>query len=171
LRPTSERVREALFARLGDVAGLRVLDCFAGTGALGIEALSRGAAEAVFLERASAGLRLLHRNLEELGLRERSRVVAGDALRTIATLARSESPFDLCFVDPPWKTGLHGPCLAALRGSGVVHAGTVAVVECDRRSPLESASGWTRRSERSYGDTVIAEWVADGAPADDREVS
>src|SRR5204862_3993925 len=100
-RPTSDRVREALFSVLGDTSGLRVLDLFAGSGALGIEALSRGAASAVFVERAPPAVRTIERNLDRLRLTG-ARVVHGDVLRTIAQEVTAGAKYDLVLVDPPY---------------------------------------------------------------------
>src|SRR5437867_231202 len=117
-RPTAGRVREALFDILGPaVAGMRVLDLFAGTGAIGIEALSRGAARAVFVERGRDALRALRANLAALHLsRDRARVVAGDAVATLPALGRSELPFDLVFLDPPYATTVARVLEALARG-------------------------------------------------------
>ncbi|HVY44643.1 MAG TPA: 16S rRNA (guanine(966)-N(2))-methyltransferase RsmD, partial [Minicystis sp.] len=102
-RPTSDRVREAVFSALGDVEGAVVLDLFAGTGALGIEALSRGAAHATFVENARASLAALRENLAALGLGATSSVIAQPAARAVASLAGAPGPaFDLVLVDPPY---------------------------------------------------------------------
>ena len=102
LRPTSDRVREALFARLGALPGVRVLDLYAGTGALGIEALSRGARSAVFVEREGRTRAVLRGNLGDLGVDAVARVVAGDAPRAVAALGRNGARFDLVLIDPPY---------------------------------------------------------------------
>jgi 16S rRNA (guanine966-N2)-methyltransferase len=149
-RPTSERVREALFSMLGDVSGLRVLDLFAGSGSLGIEALSRGAAAATFVERSPRALAALRGNITALGLAERARVVEGDAL----TALRLPGKYDLIFLDPPYAAAA-GPLAGALaRGlAGVLAAGGRVVSESDRRAPLELEL--PLRRERRYGDTMI----------------
>jgi 16S rRNA (guanine966-N2)-methyltransferase len=148
-RPTSERVREALFSMLGDLSGLRVLDLFAGSGALGIEALSRGADAATFVERSPRALAALRANIAALGLAERTRVVEGDALAAL----RLPGKYDLVFLDPPYAAA--GPLAGALaRGvAGVLGAGGRVVSESDRRAPLEL--GLPLRRERRYGDTMI----------------
>ena len=148
-RPTSERVREALFSMLGAMDGLRVLDLFAGSGALGIEALSRGAAHATFVERSAPALAALRANLAALGVLERSRVRAGDAL---AALRRGET-YDLVFLDPPYAMAeaLAGQLSLAL--PAVLAAGARVVSESDRRAPPPLALPLAR--ERRYGDTLI----------------
>jgi 16S rRNA (guanine966-N2)-methyltransferase len=148
-RPTSERAREALFSMLVELSGLRVLDLFAGSGALGIEALSRGAAAATFVERSPQALAALRANVAALGLGERARVVDGDALAAL----RLPGKYDLIFLDPPYAAA--GPLAGALaRGlPGVLAAGGRVVSESDRRAPLEL--GLPLRRERRYGDTLI----------------
>jgi 16S rRNA (guanine966-N2)-methyltransferase len=148
-RPTSDRVREALFSMLGDVGGLRVLDLFAGSGALGIEALSRGAAHATFVERSAPALAALRANLASLRLEARARVHAGDAL----TALRGAGPYDLVFLDPPYAAAeaLASELSRAL--PAVLAAGARVVSESDRRAPPALALPLAR--ERRYGDTLI----------------
>jgi 16S rRNA (guanine966-N2)-methyltransferase len=151
-RPTSDRVREALFSVLGGrVAGARVLDLFAGSGALGIEALSRGAAEATFVESSPAALRSLKANLEPLAAPAQTR--RADALRFLGAASRDARQYDLVFLDPPYR-------LAASLGSALSEAlpavlapGAAVVSESDRRSPL--ALDLPLLDERRYGDTLI----------------
>ncbi len=149
VRPTADRVREALFSILDDVAGDRVLDLFAGSGALGIEALSRGAAGATFVERSPRALDALRANVADLGLRGRARVVEGDALAAL----RAPGNYDLVFLDPPYAAArsLAGALASGL--PGVLAAGARVVSESDRRTPLELAL--PLRRERRYGNTLI----------------
>jgi 16S rRNA (guanine(966)-N(2))-methyltransferase RsmD len=165
VRPTADRVREALFAALGDVSGARVLDLYAGTGALGIEALSRGAARAVFVERSSAALAVLRKNLESLGLggaSEEARVVRGDAFGALRRLARAGQCFDLVLVDPPYGSGEATRALAALVETRVLSPTGEVVVETSRRHPVAPVAGLALRGERRYGDTLIARFGPQG---------
>ena len=148
-RPTSERVREALFSMLGELRGLRVLDLFAGSGALGIEALSRGAAHATFVERSAPALAALRANIAALALEERSSVRAGDALAAL----RGAETYDLVFLDPPYAMAeaLSDQLSRAL--PAVLAAGARVVSESDRRTP--SALARQGQRERRYGDTLI----------------
>jgi 16S rRNA (guanine966-N2)-methyltransferase len=148
-RPTSERVREALFSMLGDLGGARVLDLFAGSGALGIEALSRGAAHATFAERSAPALAALRANLAALGLEARATVRAGDAIAAL----RAPGTYDLVFLDPPYAVAeaLAGELSLAL--PAVLAAGARVVSESDRRAPPAIALPLAR--ERRYGDTLI----------------
>jgi 16S rRNA (guanine966-N2)-methyltransferase len=163
VRPTGDRVRESLFAALGDVEGARVLDLFAGTGALGIEALSRGAGYAVFVERARASLAVLRGNLADLELGATSQVLPIDAQRALALLAGRHECFDLILVDPPYDAGLGAPVLESLLRLELVAPGGSVVVERAKRNPLEPVEGWLRQRERTYGDTVLVQLRPDPA--------
>ncbi|HZB75695.1 MAG TPA: 16S rRNA (guanine(966)-N(2))-methyltransferase RsmD [Solirubrobacteraceae bacterium] len=151
-RPTADRVREALFSILGDrVGGARVLDLFAGSGALGLEALSRGAVSATFVDSAPAAIRALRANLEALGAE--AEVVRADALRWLRSAPAAARQYDLVFLDPPYRRAgeLGAPLSAAL--APVLAAGALVVAEADRRAPLELTMPAT--DERRYGDTLI----------------
>jgi 16S rRNA (guanine966-N2)-methyltransferase len=157
-RPTADRVRETLFDVLGPaVAGARVLDLFAGTGAVGIEALSRGAARVVLVERDQAALRALRANLAALGAsRAAARVMAGDVLRVLPDLGAQEGPFDLVFVDPPYATSLADRALAALAGTAICRDGTEVVVQHSTRTVLSPVPGLAaHRRARRFGDTAL----------------
>jgi 16S rRNA (guanine966-N2)-methyltransferase len=158
-RPTSDRVREALFSLLGSVEGAQVLDLFAGTGALGIEALSRGAARAVFVERDAAALDVLKTNLETLNLREPEvEVRRADALAALRTARERHETYDLLFVDPPYGDAqAWGRKLSVALPTLLAPAGRV-VVESDRRMPLVLTGehgSLEVELERRYGDTAI----------------
>ena len=152
-RPTSDRVREAIFAILGSVEGARVLDLFAGSGALGLEALSRGAAHAVFVESDPTAVKTIERNLEKLALE--GRIVRSDATRY---LARTAERYDVVFVDPPYEMveslrmplAEHLPRVLAEGGSVVVE--TAADVQPELSLPV--------RSTRRHGSTQLT--VFDG---------
>ena len=151
-RPTSDRVREALFSILGDrVDGARVLDLFAGSGALGLEALSRGAASATFVDSAPAAIRSVRANLAALGAE--AEVVRSDALRWLRAAPSGARQYDLVFLDPPYRRAgeLGAPLSAAL--APVLAEGALVVAEADRRAPLELTMPAT--DERRYGDTLI----------------
>jgi 16S rRNA (guanine966-N2)-methyltransferase len=153
-RPTSDRVREAIFSMLGTVEGEQVLDLFAGTGALGIEALSRGAKRAVFVERDAAALAALRDNLAVLGLEQDEAEVQGaDALGALRTAWRRKETYDLVLIDPPYRrAGAWGRELPETLGPVLAMEARV-VVESDRRAPLELP--WEIVKERRYGDTSI----------------
>lgn len=147
MRPTADRVRESLFAILGDLGALRVLDLFAGTGALAIEALSRGAAEATLVDTDPS---LAERNVTALGLAQRARVVRGDAR---GFLRRERGSFDLVFCDPPYRLADRlGPDLDKLLPPHLA-AGARVIAESDIGAPLELSLPLA--DERRYGDTLI----------------
>jgi 16S rRNA (guanine966-N2)-methyltransferase len=153
-RPTADRVREALFSMLGELEGERVLDLFAGSGALGIEALSRGAAQAVFVERDPAVARVLRENLASLELgSEQAQVRVADARAALRAASDRKETYDLLFIDPPYRqAGLWGPALSADLPS-LLAPGARIVVESDRRAPLALELEIERG--RRYGDTSI----------------
>jgi 16S rRNA (guanine966-N2)-methyltransferase len=152
VRPTSDRAREALFAMLGDVSGARALDLFAGTGALAIEALSRGAAGAVLVD---SDPRLARRNVEQLELSERCEIVRSDAFRY---LARSDEQFDLILCDPPYALAERiGPELQRLVPPRLAPDGRL-VVESPAREPV--ALDLPQLAERRFGEALIRIWSA-----------
>jgi 16S rRNA (guanine966-N2)-methyltransferase len=148
-RPTADRVREALFSILGDVSGAGVLDLFAGSGALGIEALSRGAASVTFVERDRRAVEAIRRNLEAVGA-----VADIERRDVLGFLAAAEGRYDLVLIDPPYDFAarLAGPL--AERLPAVLAKGARVVTESDKREPLELPL--PLRRERIYGDTRIA---------------
>jgi 16S rRNA (guanine966-N2)-methyltransferase len=148
-RPTADKVREALFSMLGDVDGARVLDLYAGSGALGIEALSRGAASAVFVERDPRAVAAIEQNLKPLGVE--ATVAHADAVRW---LAREEGRYDLVFCDPPYDVASRLAGVLAERLAALTPDTARIVTESDKRNPLELP--FPLLTERSYSDTRIA---------------
>ena len=149
-RPTTDRVKEGLFSALqGDIEGRRVLDLFAGTGQLGVECLSRGAALAVFVDRREDAVRLVGENLDLTGLRDRARVVRGDALEYLPTCGEK---FDLVFLDPPYQAGLLEPALSLLTEFDILNPHGIIVAEhpADRVLPPLPAPCRVHRTYR-YG--------------------
>ena len=155
-RPTSDRVREALFSILASVDGARVLDLFAGSGALGIEALSRGAASAAFVDTASTAVSVIRHNLEALGLQ--AEVAQRPAVAFLAAAANRSAQYDLVFLDPPYRlASVLGPELSVATPP-VLDGDARVVTESDRRAPLTLDLPLT--DERRYGDTLIRIYVA-----------
>lgn len=153
LRPTSDRVRESLFSMLDHldvVHGARVLDLFAGTGALALEALSRGAAQVVFVENGKPAQKILSQNINKLNLRDRARVLREDAT---ALGAWPMAPFDLVFLDPPYGKGLGQRALSVAQAGGWLAPGAVIVWE--ESAPMEAPQGFTRTDRRKYGGTHV----------------
>jgi 16S rRNA (guanine966-N2)-methyltransferase len=155
VRPTSDRVREAIFSSLGDVSGARVLDLYCGTGALGIEALSRGASHATLVDRDT---RPALGNVEHLGLRERVELVRADAA---SWLEEAAGGFDLVFLDAPYRLADRvGPEIDSRLGR-VLASGARVVVESAARKPLRLASLDAGR-DRRYGGTQVTFYSAEG---------
>jgi len=161
VRPTSDRVRESLFAALGSVEDCRVLDLFAGTGALGLEAFSRGARSVLFVDRSRPVVQALRRRLKRLGLEGRPeiRVQQLEAGRAIRRLAEAGAGFDLVFVDPPYAGEEREETLEALFASGILEPEATVVVEGPKRHPLPALPGVRVVDERRYGETLLS-WLA-----------
>jgi 16S rRNA (guanine966-N2)-methyltransferase len=157
VRPTSDRARESLFNILSHgrfaaggtslLIGARVLDVFCGTGALGFEALSRGAAHATFIDSDPASLKLVQANAKTLGETANAQTYQTDATK----LGRATQAAMIAFLDPPYREGLAGPALAALAANGWLADGAICVVETDAREDLETPADFTREDERRYG--------------------
>lgn len=160
-RPTADRVREALFNILNDVAGLAVLDLFAGTGALALEALSRGAARAVLVDDADAAARVIHANVALLGYQERVQVLRLDVARALRLLERQGARFDLVFIDPPYAGAAATATLAALGSGSLLAPDALVVVEHDTRNqPAEQHGALQLGQRRKYGQTEVSFYQA-----------
>lgn len=161
IRPTSDKVREAIFnilsARLGNFEEMAVLDLFAGTGALGIEALSRGAGRAVFIDSSREAVGLITRNLATLGFSDRGRVVANDALVAVKREEAAGRRFHLVFLDPPYGQGVTEQLLTLLASSSLIDSGSLVVAEFSSREILPTVFGRLAECDRRvYGDTAVA---------------
>jgi 16S rRNA (guanine966-N2)-methyltransferase len=164
LRPTSDRVREAVFnilmhGTLGfSLEGVKVLDLFAGTGALGLEALSRGAATCLFVEEDADSRALIRRNIEAFGLTGITRIFRRDA--TSLGPAGKHAGFTLVFLDPPYGKGLAEQALASAAAGGWLADGAVIVVEERKGTAVTLPEGFTEIDRRTYGDSQVlfARW-------------
>ena len=158
VRPTSDRVKESMFNILGDrVEGKVVLDLFAGTGNLGIEALSRRAKKAVFVEKGRESLRLIQKNLAQCNLEGQSEILAKDVNRAIGILKQRGESFDLILMDPPYEKGWVQKTMMKLNSHPIYHGDSILVVEHGRREPLpNSVNGWNLIRQQRVGDTMIS---------------
>lgn len=161
VRPTADRVKEALFSmlvsRLGEFSEMRVLDIFAGTGNLGIEALSRGASYAVFIDSHRESAEIIRKNLEITRYSDKARVVVQDATGALKWLARDEAPFHLVFLDPPYHEGQTESVLEKLSESPLIDQGTTIVAEFSSKEDIPRQFGRLQETERRiYGDTAIS---------------
>lgn len=161
-RPTAERVREAIASAIesrGGFVDARVLDLFAGTGAMAFEAISRGARGAVLVERERRAARAIVRSAGELGIAGRCTVIASDlrATGTVERIARSDlAPFDRVFVDPPYaEVECVGPLLEALAGRALLAPGCLLAIEHGKRHNPALPEGFAVLSHRWYGDTAV----------------
>jgi 16S rRNA (guanine966-N2)-methyltransferase len=159
-RPTTDRVKESLFAALGpdQLVDASALDLYAGSGALAIEALSRGAARAVLVDRDHAAAMAIHRNLGTTRLRDRARVQESTVATFLAGKPPTERPFDIVFLDPPYgTTGAEvARVLAALGESGwLAEAATVVLERSSETGPVPVPEPWETTWERGYGDTLV----------------
>lgn len=156
-RPTADRVREALFNIVGSrLAGAHVLDLFAGTGALGIEALSRGAKMAVFVENAAPALQVIQKNIASCRLQSRATVLPLDIPRSLNGLAPYRGIFDLIFIDPPYRCDLIRPTLEQLTQGGLPSPEALIVVEHDPSESVAPPPSWEIIDSRRYGQTRLS---------------
>jgi 16S rRNA (guanine(966)-N(2))-methyltransferase RsmD len=164
LRPTSSRVRQALFNLLGArITGCTFLDLYAGTGAVGIEALSRGAGEVVFVERDAAAARFIRRNLDEAGLVAAARVLAASVETAIRDLGTAANHFDIVYADPPWDPGIPASVLEG--AARLLAAGGVLIVEHRTSCPplIPEALGLRPGRRYRHGDATLAVFHRDQA--------
>ena len=157
LRPTSDRVRESIFDILQhEITGTRVLDLFAGTGALGIEALSRGGERAVFVEKSSASLNALKKNIALCGLETHTEILPKEVPSAIKALETRRECFNLIFLDPPYAKGLAYQTLEILGRSSIVAPGGLIVAEHAPTEPLDGFRGLEAVDRRKYGGTLVS---------------
>jgi len=158
IRPTSDRIKESIFNILGkEVEGRVVLDLFAGTGSLGIEALSRGAKKVVFVEKGRNAIRLIEKNLIRCGFDSCSEIVAKDVHRAIGSLKRREESFNLIIIDPPYRKGLVQKTLKKLKIEGIYTNESILIIQHDQREPLDhNIDGFELIHQRKIGDTLIS---------------
>lgn len=150
-------MRESLFGRLGDIDGCRVLDLYAGTGSLGIEALSRGAKRVTFVDRATTSLRVLNKNLANLEIESHCKVIRGEVRKVLRRLEAQGQQFDLVFMDPPYDGDEYASVLEQVADSELLAPDGMLVVESAKRHPLPSVAELSLDvvDERATGDTII----------------
>jgi 16S rRNA (guanine(966)-N(2))-methyltransferase RsmD len=158
IRPTADRVRESIFNVLGQTLdGEDVLDLFAGTGALALEALSRGALSAVLVDRDSAAIRLCKANAEALGFEDRTRIIATPVARALKLLQREGARFDLIFADPPYAARAVLETVGEIEAATLCKPGGRVCIEHDKReSAPESVGVLSRVDQRRFGDTFVS---------------
>ena len=162
-RPTADRVKEALFSIISsrhDFEGAWILDICAGTGGLGIEALSRGAVSCCFIEQDRTVVQVLKQNLTTSGFTGKSECIALDALKGLQQLSRQGKIFDIVFFDPPYASNLYSSIIEALNSLSLLSDEALLVAECSSRTPLAERYGTLVRVDRRvYGDTALEFFV------------
>ena len=169
VRPTSDKVRQAVFNILAhndfgtgfSLEGARVADIFAGTGALGIEAVSRGAAFCLFVDDHAESRGLLRQNVEALGLTGVTKIWRRDATDLGPINTGSGGPFDLVFLDPPYRQNLVAPAVKSLRDGGWLAPAAILIAETSEEEPIPDLPGLRQLDERIYGDTRVLFLTAD----------
>lgn len=175
VRPTSDKVRQAIFNILQhndfglgfSLEGARVADLFAGTGALGIEAISHGAAWCLFVDDAAESRALIRENIEALALTGSTKIWRRDATDLGPLGAGAGGPFDLVFLDPPYRKNLIAPALASLRDGGWLAENALMIVESAEDEPAIDAPSFRTLDTRTYGETRVAMQVLSNAPLPD----
>lgn len=160
-RPTADRVKESLFNILGaEVLEAKVLDLFAGTGNLGLEALSRGAVEAVFVDQNAESISIIKENAAHTKLIDKVEMMKSDVFLALRRLSRAEKRFDLLFCDPPYSKGLAQEVLSALDEIDILADGAVIVVEHDRKDDMAvMLHNIVLKRSQTYGSTVVSFFI------------
>jgi 16S rRNA (guanine(966)-N(2))-methyltransferase RsmD len=161
IRPTSSRVREAIFNLLQDrIDGARVLDLFAGAGALGIEALSRGAISVLFVDSSRTAKKTIEENLKQLEIGEHGQVFCSEVKKTIGALSQSGERFQVIFIDPPYGKGMAEDSLQAIAQGSILSQDGIVLVEHDKREQIDDEYGILRlKTSKRYGDTRVSVFV------------
>jgi 16S rRNA (guanine966-N2)-methyltransferase len=154
IRPTSDKVKGAIFNILSSVEDKKVLDLFAGSGALGIEALSRGAQEVGFVDDSISSLNLIRKNLEKIGFQDKSRLIKKNVIRFLKS--DFEEGFDLILADPPYGKGFCQKLLEILAEKNFLSADGILVIEHHKKEKIEKMENFILLRERKYGDTVVS---------------
>lgn len=156
VRPTTDRVKESMFNIVQDWAyDSQVLDLFAGSGALGIEALSRGASQAVFCDNSLDSIKIIKSNIEKARVADRSQIVSGDFKRCLRDMEAKNQSFDMIFVDPPYYEGLFEEVLDTIRSCKILKKDGIVIVEHDAKKPIGQVEGLEVYKEKKYGITML----------------
>lgn len=156
IRPTKDRIRESIFAALGDIEGFTCLDLYAGSGAMGIEALSRGAGFSVFVDINSIALSTIQKNLENLQISQQNAIVLSlDDISAIDRLSRDKYVFDLVILDPPYKEGKYEEIISLLKEKNLINKQSIIVVESDREIKFVEEQ-YEKIKYYKYGDIRVA---------------
>lgn len=155
IRPALDQVKEAIFNILFDVGNLSVLDLFAGTGSMGIEAISRGATHATFVDDFLPSIQLIKKNLLRCGFSDQVKIIKSPVRAAIRRLTKQGKTFDIIFVDPPYQKNLVNQTLEALAQSTIVTPSSIIIVEHHPKEPILPIEGLDVTDNRRYGQTLI----------------
>lgn len=156
IRPALDKVKEAIFNILFDVSGLSVLDLFAGTGSVGIEALSRGAKEATFVDNYKEAIELIKRNIALCGFEKEATVIMAPVREALKKKLKGKGPFDLIFIDPPYEKNLVNPTLEELAKTPLYNNESTIIIEHHPKEPILPGDNFMVTDERHYGQTNIS---------------
>lgn len=157
VRPTSDRIKEALFSILGNkVVDSIFLDCFAGTGSIGIEALSRGAKKCYFIDDHRESLAIIRENLHITNLLNRSKIISKNSMSGIREISSYCKKMDIVFLDPPYLKELIHPTLLTIMDSNILHSSSLVIVEHSKKDALKHQDGLYCFKQRTYGNTVLS---------------
>lgn len=156
-RPTADRVKEAVFSSIdGYLYGCRFLDVFGGTGSIALEAVSRGAAEAVILEKDSDALKVIQDNIAGCGQQEKCQVLRGDSIASLDMLSRRKKQFDLIYIDPPYQAGLYDTVLQQIASKRLLEKDGMILLECAKNTSISIENSiFCIYKEKYYGDTRV----------------
>ncbi len=159
IRPTTDCVRESFFDII-PASGKSFLDLFAGSGAVGLEALSRGAASTVFIEKDARAADALKKNIKKMGFTSRAEVIRGDALKGTQRLVSQNRRFDIIFADPPYNQGMVGDMLALINPKELLAKDATFVIQHSKRETIRQTASLLLIEQRHYGDTVLSFFCA-----------
>jgi 16S rRNA (guanine966-N2)-methyltransferase len=156
IRPTADRIKEALFNLLQPISGKSFLDLYAGSGSVGLEALSRGVARVVFIEKNPALVHLINKNLQECGFDAPFATLAMDVRHGLKQLANRQAQFDILFADPPYEKMLIDETIRLIGESSLVSGNGLIVLQHSFREPIHNANSFELFDQRRYGDTILS---------------
>ncbi len=162
-RPTLAKVKEAMFGSIQfDISGAEVLDLFAGSGGLGIEALSRGALHVTFCDNDKQAYNVIKGNLERLGFESNATLVYGDSISLLAEVSRTGKKYDIVLLDPPYASGLENRAIVLLEELDLLNRGAILLCEHSKENPPVFTGGYTVKKPKKYGDSFVTKAVFEG---------
>jgi len=159
-RPTTDRIKETLFNILSpEIYDCSFLDIFSGSGGIGIEALSRGAKKAVFVENSQSAYKVIEANLEKTRLKNKAEIIRADALKAVEMLRAKNEKFDIVFMDPPYMKNFAWPVMEAIRDGGLLSKDGIIIVEESSEAQIPEIKGYEMYRTKDYKTTVMSFWT------------